>query len=898
MRYFLSLICFFLTISHVLLAQQTDIYDIVSNENEGSRSELDDELQKLIPYIQAIDNFSRNIPQEKVYLHFDNTSYYQGDQIWFKCYVVTSGRHQLSPWSKTMYVELLNPGGDIVDKRILKIEKGQCHGDFSLNHLPFYSGFYEIRAYTKYMLNFGDDVIFSRVLPVFDKPKKESNFEEKKMLGYGRYGPLGSFSMKREPPVRGSRVNMRFFPEGGNLVQGVESRVAFEVTDAAGNPLTIDSGQLTIGGNEIPITAQHEGKGVFTYTPSGGRRNDIAEIEYSGKKYRFDLPACLPQGVVMEVDNLSHADSIRISLRKNKDFPVEMLGVAVLNGGALKNYCFAWIEDTEIHFKMDKTRLPAGVSQIVLFNSQGEIVCDRLIFCGNHDVGLNIKAKTGKSTYRPYELVNFELSVTDKDENPVYTSFSLSVRDGANMVEGNHTILTDLLLMSEIKEYVRNPLYYFEEDDEAHRAALDILLMVQGWRRYAWKQMADVETLHATSLSLKYLPEQGIETHGKILYKPIFGKVQPKPKVDVGLLLTKREEDETNTGFVETFVTDNQGRFAFVSNISDRWNMILSVREKGKPKNYQIVLDRVFSPELRRYRYADLQVNITEVNNEDLNDEETNDELEEDYDIFMAAYADSLARLGMDEKTHHLPEVTVRAKKRTKEQDILHNRTTSVAYYDVASEMDDLYDRGDYFLGNDIHAMLMKMNEFFSIRRFNSPDGLREFLYYKGKMMVFVVDYEQTTWNEFGYFKYQNIRPSAIKSIYINENTSNIAQYIHQPNPRGPSPMVIAMSLGCAVFIETYPDGEIPVDGAKGVRKTWLEGYSPVKEFYSPDYSALPPEPDYRRTLYWNPMVTPDENGHVKINFYNNSSCRNFNISAETITPLGVIGVLFTGQSR
>ena len=103
--------------------------------------------------------------------------------------------------------------------------------------------------------------------------------------------------------------------------------------------------------------------------------------------------------------------------------------------------------------------------------------------------------------------------------------------------------------------------------------------------------------------------------------------------------------------------------------------------------------------------------------------------------------------------------------------------------------------------------------------------------------------------------------------------------------------MQIAMDLGCAVFIETYPEGQISVEGAKGVRKTWLEGYSPVKEFYSPNYSELPPAPDYRRTLYWNPMVTPDETGKAKIQFYNNSSCTNFSISAETVSSPGMIGI-------
>jgi hypothetical protein len=149
----------------------------------------------------------------------------QGDNIWFKCYVVTSGQHQLSPWSKTLYAEMLNPGGEVVDKRVLKIKNGQCYGEFTLIHLPFYSGFYEIRAYTKYMLNFGDDVMFSRLLPVFDRPKTEGNFEEKRMLGYGRQGPLDSYSMKREAPVKGKVVNLRCFPEGGNLIQGVVMEV-------------------------------------------------------------------------------------------------------------------------------------------------------------------------------------------------------------------------------------------------------------------------------------------------------------------------------------------------------------------------------------------------------------------------------------------------------------------------------------------------------------------------------------------------------------------------------------------------------------------------------------------------------------------------------------------------
>ena len=104
--------------------------------------------------------------------------------------------------------------------------------------------------------------------------------------------------------------------------------------------------------------------------------------------------------------------------------------------------------------------------------------------------------------------------------------------------------------------------------------------------------------------------------------------------------------------------------------------------------------------------------------------------------------------------------------------------------------------------------------------------------------------------------------------------------------------MDVNRKFSCVVFLEMLPGWKTPTEAGKGVRKTWLDGYSQVKEFYSPNYSILPPDADYRRTLYWNPAVKTDKNGKALIQFYNNSSCKSFSISAEIITPQGVMGVL------
>ena len=133
------------------------------------------------------------------------------------------------------------------------------------------------------MTNFGEDVIFSRIIPVFDKPEKEGNFEEKKML---RMRTKNSrYVVKREWEERTDNVTLKFFPEGGNLVTGVASQVAFEATDKGGAPLEV-KGRIVSKAGETKgeFTTQHEGRGVFEYTPTEG---DKAEVEYQGKSYKY-----------------------------------------------------------------------------------------------------------------------------------------------------------------------------------------------------------------------------------------------------------------------------------------------------------------------------------------------------------------------------------------------------------------------------------------------------------------------------------------------------------------------------------------------------------------------------------------------------------------------------------
>ena len=363
--------------------------------------------------------------------------------------------------------------------------------------------------------------------------------------------------------------------------------------------------------------------------------------------------------------------------------------------------------------------------------------------------------------------------------------------------------------------------------------------------------------------------------------------VQSKPKADMDItVLMKRDtlgNDSSQTLF-SSLVSDSLGRYRLCTDVKGRWDLILSVTKNGKKKDHRIVLDRLFSPSPKTYPLAEMQIET--VQEEVLTPDSLNAIPEElDFDRIIDAYEDSLRQTGQTEKIHRLDEVVVTTKKRDRTHDVYEARRKSVAYYDVASEIDDILDRNK-FIGDDIHELLTNMNSNFS--KIIAPGG-REYLRYKWKQILFVINYERTYLDEMSANKYRLLTLESIKSIYISEDLQTILQYA---DPKL-SPFDILDLYGCAVLIETYPEAEIPARAAKGVRKTHLKGYSQVKEFYQPDYRVLPPQADdYRRTLYWNPEVVPDKDGRARLRFFNNSRCSKPRITIETLTGNGQIGVL------
>lgn len=196
------------------------------------------------------------------------------------------------------------------------------------------------------------------------------------------------------------------------------------------------------------------------------------------------------------------------------------------------------------------------------------------------------------------------LSLNDSDGNPVESTFSISVRDAGTEIYTSYqdNILTDLLLSSDIKGYVANPMQYFEKDDRATRIKLDLLMMVQGWCRYDWQTMADVSPFR-----VKHYIEQALPINGKIMEML---RNKTKAYADVTFWM-----NQDKSSFHSHCKTDANGLFYFMlpdsAKLEGKWQLSLSVTEKKKLKHCRIMLDRHFSPVPRSYSYSDLLVKDT-----------------------------------------------------------------------------------------------------------------------------------------------------------------------------------------------------------------------------------------------------------------------------------------------
>lgn len=809
-------------------------------------------------YMNQAQTFANNFPREKAYLHFDNTSYYVGDTIWFKAYVTLAEKQTFSLISRPLYVELVDQTGHIADKQIIKLTQGEGNGQFILPH-SMLSGYYEVRAYTRWMLAFNEPQYFSRTFPIYQL--SNSDKLERSITTYEL-----SSSMENRPSETEEKLNVRFFPEGGQLVEGVTSQVAFKAESKNGGNIELSGTIYTKEGTEITsFETLHDGMGHFEYTPSD--QPAIAKVSFQGKKYEFTLPQALPNGYVLST--VSNAGALLVRVSCNAATPQDTLAVFISHQGRPSiHQLISCRADAPQEFILPTRKLPAGVLQVSLINRAGNTLCERFVFA-NPRAPLQISTEGLKEVYAPYAPIRCELQVKNAKGEPVSGELSVSIRDGvrSDYLEYDNNIFTDLLLTSDLKGYIHQPGYYFASPSPRKQTELDVLLMVHGWRKYDMSQA--ISTAPFTPLQL---PEAQLVLNGQVKSTILKNKLK-----DIALSVIVKKDDQFITGGT---VTDKNGRFTIpVEDFEGTTEAVIQTRKVGKERNKDasILIDRNFSPAPRAYGYKELHPEWKDLAY-----------WQQKAESFDSLYMDSIRKV---EGLYVLDEVEIKSKRRQGSNMATKISEKSIdAYYDVRRSVDVLRDNGK--IVTTIPELMEKLSPQFYWDRTNDKHTYRQ------KPICYIMDNHILSETE---TQMMLTEVDGLASIIISKGTGGIDDDIIQNTKMSEVTDSTGVDISkldrySVFYLIPLPRRDVlnkSQSAVLGTRQTVIQGYTRPLEYYSPAYPTKElymDKVDKRRTLYWNPSVQADENGKAVIECYNNQYSTPLIIQAETLGKDGQIG--------
>ncbi len=413
---------------------------------------------------QAFDNYRNKALQEKVYVHTDRTVYATGDYLWLKIYCVEGYQHKPLPMSKVAYVEVLDHNQTPVLQARVGLTEGIGHTALfipaSLN-----TGNYTLRAYTRWMMNFSPDFYFNKTITVINPFKQQE--------------PVTA------DPKTESQYDIQFFPEGGDLVARLASKVAFRMVDK--NGLGIARKGFILDQRNDTITTFEPlkfGLGHFSFTPQSNASYRALILESGGFVTR-PLPAVLARGYVMKLTE--EEDNIQITVSSTELHAQVQLLAHTRNEVAFD--AVQPLKDGTTVFKINKDLLEDGISHLTVFNDK-QPVCERL-FYKPLKRKFELSGETDKNEYATRSRVNLSIAANANENISLETDLSVSVyRLDSLQHEDPMDIKNYLMLTSELPGTVESPAFYFSNDPNSAEA-MDNLMLTHGWRRFKWQDVTD-----------------------------------------------------------------------------------------------------------------------------------------------------------------------------------------------------------------------------------------------------------------------------------------------------------------------------------------------------------------------------------------------------------------------
>ena len=878
--------------------------------------------------LKRVFDYVNSYPQEKVYAFTDKGRYVSGETIWYRLFLTDAAMHwEMADWSRYIYVDMVNPNGDVISHdKIVQDEYGIFHNSVDLaDDLP--EGYYLLRAYSSYMLG-TPDYLFEkrlfvsdpqssvlRVEPVFDSgtvrfifyagdrvtsevttfttisclgDRKEYSSVESVILS--SYGSLKNLYIEFVYRNRRYRkyislsnsipdYDVSFFAEGGNLIDGIDNRIGIKVLKSNGLSCELRGKIYDDLDNELcDIATIHAGMGSFVFTPERGRSYYAVCTDGLSDPRRFDLPAISPRGYSLqaywEEDELcvsairsSGASDITARLFAHvRGTPVYYGDIEVFSAATMKS------GRDEVVLRLNKIDIPSGVIHLLLLDEQMTPLSERLCFSLNEADIPKARLSSDKSSYLRRDLVKILVDVSDIDGYRLDGRIAVSVTDDKDVEpDSTVTILSSLLLSSDLRGYIESPEYYLSGNQKS-QAALDALLLTQGWRRY------DISSVLTGSVKVpEGLMELGQFVSGKVVDKDTG---RPLSGVEVSILALSE-------GVADTMVSDSLGRFYFGGFELSAGSMIVRIYDpKNEHLHAKLMVDSQETPQAKAisYTYNDY---LPGANYEDYiikSDrkftEENGMRVIEIESVTVTAQRRELRRVFATPFNRVISEQKIKEAKGN--------------VYSIITDIPDVaFDQGFVYILNSsynragrltlparivLDGIIMHL-DFDVEKELRGADVVALEVIPNGASMM--IDPGST--EEISDIVYEKTGSRPVFSRFgDSRSTSEKYGAGEQMGLRGQS--------GAIIITTRAGSGYVPPGNPDKYANISLKGYKPYVEFFSPKYEpqreTTDQKADLRTTIYWNPDIVVKD-GKAQLEFYASDSESTYSVTVEGISSEG-----------
>lgn len=782
---------------------------------------------------------------EKVYVHTDRDYYTAGDDIWFKAYLVDAQTNQLINSSSNLHVQVISPQGQVFNNEIVNLINGTGVGDFKLtDSIP--AGSYRLRAYTNWQLNFGDNFVFEKNITVYNTEANSRPISVK--------SASGSISKLPGPVKISSGPVIRFFPEGGSMVENVAGLVAFKAEDQTGKTVTVKGNLVSSTGDTLSrFESVAQGMGSFVFIPEPNKTYTVKGTFNNNQPFSTPLPAALPKGYVLHVSNADSAH-LRITISTNEatmaDNPdKEVTFMARHAGGRFLNSPIKFVF-LQINATVPKNKFPAGVSSVTIYDKQLKPLCERLVYVPDSTSAKALTIKTDKQQYASKEKVTVAIH-TATSNGPVRANLSLTAVDANTIPVSEGNIVSYLTLQSEVRGTIEHPEVYFDPANANRFKQLDLLLMTQGWRDFVWRRLAD-DGIHITQPA-----ENGFTVTGNLRQK-----FANKPIANANVTLTVKGEVVSQQFMTKT---NSDGKYAFtgIPVTGTKEITLASFDDKNKKLGW-IALDSLNKNELPVTALPEYTGDIAN---------------EIAFEKSAAKIVNGRPKLS---DTIRLKEVKIKANSYIQ---LMDQTTTKFGYpdfkYDITSK---------YYFYNSLRDFLL--HEVPGARS-NDQDSV----VFKGVRFDPDRNADKSVWIEPRFIV--NGREDADdlnNGIYLDLPMDMINKVLVR-HVLG-STLMAANSNGdmrtgsggdvYLIFMDIKPNAFDKVEF--NTLNAHLNGYYQARTFYKPLYdgNADKTKTDNRITIHWEPTIVTDASGDATVNFYNADPKTRVRVVVEGVTDKGV----------